>query len=128
MRLTNWNINGLRGAFGNGFFDLVNSPETVEFIRTIAKENGSWGAEWIRGELLELGIRVCKRTIQKYLPKERGLLYMSQTWAIWREESCQRYLGLWFHRKQPDANSQGRMMAKPYLGGLNHKNPEITSG
>jgi len=38
------------------------------------------GAERIRGELLKLGIRVCKRTIQKYLrqmstPRPRG-----QTW------------------------------------------------
>ena len=41
-------------------------PETIELIRKMAKENHLWGAERIRGELLKLGIRVCKRTIQKY--------------------------------------------------------------
>ncbi len=47
----------------------------------MAKENHLWGAERIRGELLKLGIRVCKRTIQKYLPKERESPSSSQTWA-----------------------------------------------
>ena len=41
------------------------SPETIALIRKMAKENHLWGAEQIRGELLKLGIRVCKRTIQK---------------------------------------------------------------
>jgi putative transposase len=56
-------------------------PETVDLIRTMAKENHLWGAERIRGELLKLGIRVCKRTIQKYLPKVREAPSSSQTWA-----------------------------------------------
>ena len=56
-------------------------PKTVDLIRKIAKENHLWGAERIRGELLKLGIRVCKRTIQKYLPKVRESLSSSQTWA-----------------------------------------------
>jgi putative transposase len=55
--------------------------ETVALIRRIAKENHLWGAERIRGELLKLGIKVSKRTIQKYLPKIRKLPSPSQTWA-----------------------------------------------
>ena len=47
----------------------------------MAKENHLWGAERIRGELLKLGIRVCKRTVQKYLPKVRESFSSSQTWA-----------------------------------------------
>jgi len=35
----------------------------------------------MRGELLKLGIKVCKRTIQKYLPKIRASPSASQTWA-----------------------------------------------
>ena len=31
-----------------------------------------WGAERIRGELLKLGIKVSKRTIQKYMRSVRG--------------------------------------------------------
>jgi putative transposase len=40
---------------------------TIELIRRMARDNPLWGAERIRGELLKLGIRVSKRTIQKYL-------------------------------------------------------------
>ncbi len=36
----------------------------------LATENITWGAERIRGELLKLGIKVSKRTIQRYLPPE----------------------------------------------------------
>jgi putative transposase len=57
------------------------SQETVALIQQMARNNRLWGAERIRGELLKLGIHVCKRTIQKYMrhartPKQRG-----QTWA-----------------------------------------------
>jgi putative transposase len=45
----------------------------------MAQENRLWGAERIRGELLKLGIRASKRTIQKYLPKVRR--NPSQNWA-----------------------------------------------
>jgi putative transposase len=41
--------------------------DTVELIRQMAVENRLWGAERIRGELLKLDIRVCKRTVQKYM-------------------------------------------------------------
>jgi putative transposase len=57
------------------------SPETVALIEKLAGENQLWGAERIRGELLKLGIEVSKRTIQKYMPKERGSRASSQTWA-----------------------------------------------
>ena len=33
----------------------------------MARDNRLWGAERIRGELLKLGIHLCKRTIQKYM-------------------------------------------------------------
>ena len=36
-------------------------------IREMAARNPRWGAERIRGELLKLGIRVCKRTVQRYI-------------------------------------------------------------
>ncbi len=38
--------------------------ETLELIKRMAVENRLWGAERIRGELLKLDIRVCKRTVQ----------------------------------------------------------------
>ena len=47
----------------------------------MTKENHLWGAERIRAELLKLGIKVCKRTIQKYMPTLRKSASSSQTWA-----------------------------------------------
>src|SRR5829696_2399563 len=37
----------------------------------MALDNRLWGAERIRGELLKLDIRVCKRTVQKYMRQSR---------------------------------------------------------
>jgi transposase InsO family protein len=47
----------------------------------MAKENPLWGTERIRGELLKLGIEVSKRSIQKYIPKDRKEHSSSQSWA-----------------------------------------------
>jgi putative transposase len=48
----------------------------------MAEENRFWGAEKIRGELLKLGIRVAKRTIQKYLRQARkGTSPGGQKWS-----------------------------------------------
>jgi hypothetical protein len=46
----------------------------------MASENRVWGAERIRGELLKLGVKVSKRTVQKYIPKER-YNKSGQTWV-----------------------------------------------
>ena len=50
------------------------------------------GAERIRGELLKLGMALCKRTIQKYMPKERQELGSSQTWATFLKNQAN---GIW---------------------------------
>jgi putative transposase len=47
------------------------TPDIVALIHRMATENRLWGAERIRGELLKLGIRVAKRTVQRYM---RGAL------------------------------------------------------
>jgi hypothetical protein len=47
-------------------------PETIDLIRDMAARGRLWGAERIRGELLKLGIKVSKRTIQKYMRSVRG--------------------------------------------------------
>jgi hypothetical protein len=46
-------------------------PETAALIRSIASANRLWGAERIRGELLKLGLKVSKRTIQMYMRAAR---------------------------------------------------------
>jgi hypothetical protein len=47
----------------------------------MAKNKRLWGAERIRGELLKLDIRVCKRTIQKYMRHVRITRPRGQNWA-----------------------------------------------
>ena len=63
------------------------SDALIALIRQLALENGQWGAERIRGELLKLGINVAKRTIQKYLPDERAP--GGQTWATFLQNHAQ---------------------------------------
>ena len=60
------------------------SPETIALIKEMAVENRLWGAPRIRDELLKLGIKVAKRTVQKYMRQARRGLppeRKSQTWA-----------------------------------------------
>ncbi len=57
------------------------TADTIALIREMAKDNRLWGAERIRGELLKLGIRVCKRTIQKYIRNVRTQQPRGQRWS-----------------------------------------------
>ncbi len=57
------------------------SRETIDLIRQRARENRLWGADRIRGELLQRDIRVSKRTIQKYLRSTRPRRPTGQTWS-----------------------------------------------
>jgi putative transposase len=57
------------------------APETIALIRQMARENRLWGAERMRGELLKLGIHVCKRTVQKYMRHVRSPQPRGQTWS-----------------------------------------------
>ena len=58
------------------------TPETVELIRRLADQNRLWGAERIRGELLKLGIKVAKRTIQKHMRRVRRPRPWGQSWSM----------------------------------------------
>ncbi len=60
------------------------SPEIRELIRRMARENPSWGAPKIHGELLKLGFIVSERSVSRYLravqrrgdPGERWLAFL----------------------------------------------------
>jgi hypothetical protein len=54
------------------------SPEIIKLIKQISKNNFLWGSERIRGELLKLGVKINKRTIQKYMLQKQEKT--SQTW------------------------------------------------
>ncbi len=77
--------------------------DVIALIKRMATENRLWGAERIRGELLKLGFRVAKRTVQRYM---RGARPPSprrgQSWAaflrnhtVWACDFLQTY-DLWF--------------------------------
>src|SRR6516164_6612036 len=55
----------------------------------MARDNRLWGAERIRGELLKLGIRVCKRTILKYMRAVRTTRPRGQTWRMFLHTHAQ---------------------------------------
>lgn len=65
------------------------ASETVALIREMAENNRLWGAERIQGELLKLGIKVSKRTIQKYMPKGKKSHTSGQTWATFLKNHVQ---------------------------------------
>ena len=77
--------------------------DVIALIQRMATENRLWGAERIRGELLKLGIRVAKRTVQRYMrgarpPSPHG----GQSWAtflrnhtVWACDFLQTY-DIWF--------------------------------
>jgi putative transposase len=58
-------------------------PPTVRaaLIREIATSNPRWGAERVRGELLKLGIRVSKRTVQRYMRSSTPQGGNGQRWS-----------------------------------------------
>jgi putative transposase len=58
-------------------------------IQAMARDNRLWGAERIRGELLKLGIRVGKRTMQKYRRGVRSPRQRGQTWATFLQNHAQ---------------------------------------
>jgi len=57
------------------------APETVALLRSMASANRLWGAERIRGELLKLGVKVSKRTIQRYMRTARPHGPRGQRWS-----------------------------------------------
>ena len=68
------------------------SAEMIVLIKKMAKENQLWGAERIRGELMKLGLEVSKRTIQRYMLKDRQAPSSSQTWATFLKNQAS---GIW---------------------------------
>ena len=65
------------------------ATDTIGLIIQMARDNPLWGAERIRGELLKLGIRVSKRTIQKYVRCARSPRPSGQTWITFLRNHAQ---------------------------------------
>ena len=78
------------------------SPDVIDLVRRMATENRLWGAERIRGELLKLGIRVAKRSVQRHLheghrPRPRGQSWRAflRNHTVWACDFLQTY-DVWF--------------------------------
>jgi len=63
--------------------------EAVALIKRMATENRLWGAERIRGELLKLGVRVSKRTVQRHMRAACPPSPRRQTWATFLHNHAQ---------------------------------------
>ncbi len=57
------------------------AAETIALIREMAAANRLWGAERIRGELLKLGVRVAKTTVQRHMRDARPPRRAGQSWS-----------------------------------------------
>ena len=67
-----WHRAGLRAFWRRRSRRAGRSPTPrAALIREMAAKNRLWGAERIRGELLKAGIRVSKRTVQRYMTGAR---------------------------------------------------------
>jgi len=64
------------------------SAETIALIRELAAADRRWGAARIRGELLQLDVRVAKWTVRKYLRAARPARRAGQSWATFLQNQA----------------------------------------
>jgi transposase InsO family protein len=77
-----WHRAGFRAFWRRRSRPLGRPPTAhIALIRELATSNPRWGAERIRGELLKLGIRVSRRTIQRYMPRRTPGRGDGQRWS-----------------------------------------------
>jgi putative transposase len=72
----------------------VISREIRDLIRRMCRENPSWGAPRVHGELLKLGIDIGETTVSKYMVRCRKP--PSQTWRTFLENHVQQLVSIDF--------------------------------
>jgi putative transposase len=72
----------------------VISPEIRALIRKMCRENPSWGAPRIHGELLKLGFNVGESSVSKYMVRSRKP--PSQTWRTFLEIHAKQLVSIDF--------------------------------
>jgi len=72
----------------------VISRELRDLIRKMCRENPSWGASRIHGELLKLGIDIAESSVSKYMVCNRKP--RSQTWRTFLENHAQHLASIDF--------------------------------
>ena len=75
-------------------------PRIDKGVRTLivemANTNVGWGAPRIHGELLKLGITVCERTVQRYMPKRESPPGSQQRWRTFLHNHMHESLAIDF--------------------------------
>ena len=79
---------------GTNFQDLIISREVRDLIRKMCRENPSWGAPRVHGELLKLGIDIGESSVSKYMVRNRKP--PSQTWRTFLENHAQQLVSIDF--------------------------------
>ena len=69
----------------------VISREARELIRKMCRDNPSWGAPRIHGELLKLGIHIAESSVSKYMVRRNRA--PSQTWRTFLKNHPQQLAG-----------------------------------
>jgi putative transposase len=68
--------------------------EVRDLIRRMCRENPSWGARRVHGELLKLGIKIAESSVSKYMVRCRKP--PSQTWRTFLENHLQQLVSIDF--------------------------------
>src|ERR1017187_1443922 len=85
-----WTWKTRRGQRGRPTVPL----EVRDLIRRMCRENPTWGARRIHGELLKLGIDIGESSVSKYMV--RGRKPPSQTWRTFLENHAQQLVSIDF--------------------------------
>jgi len=102
--------------------------EIRTLIRRMARENPTWRAPRIHGELLKLGFEVAEATVSRTMPLRRKP--PSQTWRAFLWKHLEYYHGSRTHlalgKDTPDLRQResadgGKVIALPMVGGLHHR-------
>ena len=70
--------------------------ELIKFIRRMQKENLTWSAQRIQGELAKLGFDVCDNTVAKYMRKPKTDPEKTQRWLTFMRNHTKYTVGIDF--------------------------------
>ena len=70
--------------------------ELIKLIRKLQRENPTWTAQRIQGELAKLGLDVCDNTVAKYMRKQKSDDGKRQQWLTFLHNHTKHIIGIDF--------------------------------
>ncbi len=70
--------------------------ELIKLIRKLQKENSTWTAQRIQGELVKLGLDVSDNTVAKYMRKSKSDVGKRQRWLTFLRNHAKHIVGIDF--------------------------------